>query len=202
MVSAADFLPSYMTEFMNFVMTMFPNFGSGFTSRFSAEWRRDIWSVPELLRTLRAVLRTALLTVLDALGIEDAAENVVTHAGQILDAAAADHDHRVFLKVVAFTRNVADDLEAVGQAHLCDLAKRRVRLLRGRGVDARANTALLRRLLQRRHLLARLLYDARTCDQLVDRRHVSLHLLFVRNREAAAQILNRDHRSHPVTPRE
>src|SRR5450631_151619 len=129
------------------------------------------------LRTLRAVLRTALLTVLDALGIEDAAENVVTHAGQILDAAAADHDHGVLLKVMTFTRNVTDDLEAVGQAYLGDLAKRRVRLLRGRGVDARANAALLRRLLQRRHLLARLLYDARTCDQLVDRRHVSLHLL-------------------------
>src|SRR6202048_1299079 len=128
-------------------------------------------------RTLRAVLRTALLTLLDTLGIEDAAENVVAHAGQILDAAAADHDHGVFLKVMAFTRNVADHLESVGQAHLGDLAKRRVRLLRGRGVDTRANAALLRRLLQRRHLLARLLYDARACDQLVDRRHVSLHPL-------------------------
>src|SRR3984885_6389619 len=130
-----------------------------------------------LLRTLRAVLRTALLTVLDALGIEAAAEDVVAHAGQILDAAAADHDHGVFLKVVAFTGNVTDDFEAIGQTHLGDLAERRVRLLRGRGVDARANTALLRRLLQSRHLLARLLYDAWTCDQLVDRRHVSLHLL-------------------------
>ena len=55
--------------------------------------------------------------------------------------------------------------------------ERGVRLLRRRGVDARADTALLRRLLQRRHLLARLLYDAWTCDQLVDRRHVSLHPL-------------------------
>src|ERR1700735_5115879 len=174
MLSAADFLPSYMTEFMNFVMMMFPNFGSGFTSRFSAEWRRDM-ICSRLLRTLRAVLRTALLTVLDALGIEDAAENMVAHAGQILDAAATDHDHGVFLKVVAFTWDVTDDFEAIGQAHLGDLAKRRVRLLRGRGVDARANAALLRRLLQRRHLLARLLYDAWTCDQLVDRRHVSLH---------------------------
>src|SRR6202162_2093365 len=110
-------------------------------------------------RTLRAVLRTALLTVLDALGVQHAAENVVTHAGQILDAAAADHDHGVLLKVMTFTRNVADHLEAGGQAHLGDLTKRRVRLLRGRGVDARANAALLRRLLQRRHLLWRLLYD-------------------------------------------
>src|SRR6202795_4178751 len=202
MPSATDFFPAYITEFMNLVMMMFPNFGSGSTSRFSAEWRRDILIFSRLFRTLRAVLRTALLTVLDALGIQHAAENVVTHAGQVLDAAAADHDPRMLLKVMAFTRNVADDLEAVGQAHLGDLAQRRVRLLRGRGVDARATAALLRRLLQPRHLLARLLYDARTCDQLVDRRHVSLHLLFVRNREAAAQILNRDHRSHPVTPRE
>src|SRR3984885_9343087 len=91
------------------------------------------------LPTLRAVLRTALLAVLDALGIKHAAENVVAHAGQVLDAAAADHDHRVLLEVMALARNVADHLEAIGQAHLGDLAKRRVRLLRGRGVDARAN---------------------------------------------------------------
>src|SRR3954466_8745139 len=90
-------------------------------------------------RTLRAILRPALLAVLDALGIEDAAENVVTHAGQILDAAAADHDDRMFLKVVAFARNVADHLEAVGQAYLGDLTKRGVRLLRCRRIDARAN---------------------------------------------------------------
>src|SRR5216683_1674840 len=44
MPSATDFLPAYITEFMNFVMMMFPNFGSGCTSRFSAEWRRDILS--------------------------------------------------------------------------------------------------------------------------------------------------------------
>src|ERR1700694_493852 len=155
-------------------------------------------------RPFRAVLRTALLAVLDALGIEDAAENVVAHAGQVLDAATADHDHRVFLKVVTFTRNVADDFEPVGQAHLGALAERRVRLLRGRGVDARAHTALLRRLLQRRHLLARLLYDAWTCDQLVDRRHVSLHPLVRAKPLSAPQIrsglsvpLARDARKEP-----
>src|SRR5438105_2786641 len=130
------------------------------------------------LRTLGAVLRTALLAVLDALGVQHAAQNVVAHAGQILDAAAADHDHRVLLKVMAFTRYVADHLEAVGQAHLGDLTKRRVRLLRGRGVDAGANTTLLRRLLQRRHLLARLLHFTRLSDQLVDRRHPGLTLCY------------------------
>src|SRR4029077_11415476 len=94
----------------------------------------------------------------DALGIQHAAENVVAHTGQILDAAAADHDHRVLLQVMALTGDVADDLEAVGQAYLGHFTKRRVRLLRRRGVDARADAALLRRLLQRRHLLARLLH--------------------------------------------
>src|ERR1700716_2534852 len=147
MLSAADFLPSYMTEFMNFVMMTFPNFGSGFTSRFSAEWRRDILSFlrrdrtrpghPRLklcctrspglallrpgmtfatlrsLRTLGAVLGTALLTVLDALGIKDAAEDVVAHARQILDTAAADHHHGMLLQVMALTRNISDDLEAI-----------------------------------------------------------------------------------------
>src|SRR5262249_44384846 len=149
-------------------------------------------------RTLGAILRTALLTVLDALGIQHAAEDVVAHAGQVLDAAAADHHHRVLLQVMALAGDVADHLEAVGQAHLRDLAKRRVRLLRGRGVDARAHAALLRRLLQRRHLLARLLHFARLCDQLVDRRHVAFTLLFTRNRSAAAQILVRDTPPRPA----
>src|SRR5947199_3344735 len=192
MPSATDFFPAYITEFMNFVMMMFPNFGSGSTSRFSAEWRRDMDQVSRLFGTLRAVLGTALLAVLDALGIEDAAENVVAHARQILDAAAADHDHGMFLKVVALTRNVTDDLEAICQAHLGHFTKRRVRLLRGRGVDARADAALLRRLLQRRHLLARLLYYARTCDQLVDRRHRSP--LLARSRHRLRKII-RDNRS-------
>jgi hypothetical protein len=41
-LGATDFLPACITEFMNFVMTAFPNFGSGWISRFSALWRRDI----------------------------------------------------------------------------------------------------------------------------------------------------------------
>src|SRR3954463_13385528 len=72
---------------------------------------------------------------------------------------------------MALARDVADHLEAVGETNLRDLAQRRVRLLGGRCVDARANSALLRALLQRRHLLARLLHHPRMADQLIDRRH-------------------------------
>src|SRR3954451_17514086 len=42
MPSATDFLPSSMTEFMNFDRTISPNFGSGRISRFSGRRRREI----------------------------------------------------------------------------------------------------------------------------------------------------------------
>src|SRR6266446_1420018 len=122
-------------------------------------------------RSFGAVFRAALLTVLDALRVKNAAQDVVAHSRQVLDAAAPDHNHRVLLKVVAFPRNVPDDLEPVGQTHLRDLAQRRIRLLGRGGVDARAYAPLLRRLLQGGHLFAGLLRHPWLADQLVDRRH-------------------------------
>src|SRR3984885_7605185 len=71
-----------------------------------------------LLRTLRAVLGTRLLAILDALQVEGAAHDVVTHTRQILHTAAAhEHDAR-FLQVVTFPADVRDDLETVGQGPL------------------------------------------------------------------------------------
>src|ERR1700755_1408936 len=128
MPSAADFLPSYIREFMNLARTRSPNLASGLISRRSARWRRDIYI--SLLRTLGAIERTALLAVLAALRVEHAADDVIAHARKVLDAAAADQDHAVFLKVVALARNIRQRFEAIGQTHFCDLAKRRVRLLR------------------------------------------------------------------------
>jgi hypothetical protein len=55
----------------------------------------------------------------------------------------------VLLQVVAFAADVRDDFVTVGQAHLGHLAQRRVRLLRGGGVHARANAATLRAVRQR-----------------------------------------------------
>src|SRR3982750_2576367 len=143
MPSAADFLPSYIREFMNLASTRSPNLASGVISRRSARWRRDIYI--SLLRTLGAVERTALLAVLDALRVEHAANDVITNARKILDAAAADQDHAVLLQIVALARNIGQRFEAIGQAHLCDLAQRRVRLLRGGRIDACADRTLLRR---------------------------------------------------------
>ena len=124
-----------------------------------------------LLRTLGAVFRTALLAVLDTLRIEHAAKDVVANAGKVANTAAADQHDAVFLQVVAFARDVADDFALVRQADLGDLAQRRVRLLRGRRVDARADAALLRVLLHRRDLRLGLLRGTALADQLVDGGH-------------------------------
>src|SRR3546814_1185456 len=81
---------------------------------------RPIWtclSSPSLLRPLGAVLGTTLATILHALGVERAADDVIADARQVLHTTAADHHHRVLLQVMALAGNVAADLEAVGQEH-------------------------------------------------------------------------------------
>src|SRR5579859_5056430 len=126
-----------------------------------------------LLGPLRAVLRTALATILDALRIEGAADDVVANAGKILHTTTADHDDRVLLKVMAFAGNVARHLEAVRQAHARDFTESRVRLLRGRRIDPGAHAALLRAGFERRDLVTGHLRRPGVPDQLVDGRHQS-----------------------------
>src|SRR5215204_522590 len=126
-----------------------------------ATGHRGSLSLFRLFRTLGAVLRTALLAVLDALRVEHAAQDVVADARKVLHAAAADHHHRVLLEVMTLARDVADHLETVGETNLGHLAERGVRLLRRRRIHARAHATLLRALLQSRHLLACLLRHPR-----------------------------------------
>src|SRR6185437_765799 len=125
-----------------------------------------------LLGLLGAVLGAALAPFLDADRIERAADYVVAHSGQVLDAAAPDQHHRVLLQVVSDAWDVRVDLVAVGEPHARDLAQRRVGLLGRSGLDLRAHTAFLRRALQgrRTHLVA--LLDARLANKLIDGRHV------------------------------
>jgi hypothetical protein len=74
------------------------------------------------LGTLGAVLGTALATVADARAIERAAYCVITHAGQILDAAAANQHHGVLLQVVPFTADVAGYFVPIGEPYAANLA--------------------------------------------------------------------------------
>src|SRR5437868_1811584 len=216
MPSATDFLPSSMTEFMNFDRVMSPNFGSGRISRFSGRRRRDIGSVPFssadsgtsgrtlsgaysacLFGALGAVLRARLPAVLDPLRIEHPAEHVVADAGQIAHTSAADQHDAVLLEVVTLAGDVADHFALVGQADLGHLAQRRVRLLRGRRIDAGADSALLRVLLHRRDLRLGLLRFATLADQLVNRRHEALHLSL---RESPAVTLPNRNGAKPKQP--
>src|SRR5215475_11593135 len=198
MRSATDFLPCRMIEFMNLEITKSLNFGSGLTSRLSALCRRDIASLPQpakrcvsnfqnrpevprfaggptqrgpLLGPLCSILGASLLAVGDPLRVEHAADDVVAHAGKVLDPAAADHHHRVLLQVVTLAGDVTDHLKAIGQAYLGNLAQRRIRLLRRRGIDARADAALLRTRLHVACLLAVGLLRPRLADQLLNGRH-------------------------------
>src|SRR5579871_832026 len=100
---------------MNLVTTGSPNLGSGSTSRLTAARRRDIASL--LARPLGAVFGAPLAAVLDALRVERAANDMVAHPGQILDPAAADQHHRMLLQIMAFARDIAGNLETVGQPH-------------------------------------------------------------------------------------
>src|SRR3954470_16890270 len=135
-----------------------------------------------VLLGLHAVLRAGLLAVGHAGGVERPANDLVAHARQVLDAAAADEHHRVLLQVVALARDVARDLHAVRQPYASDLPQSRVRLLRRGRVDARADAATLRsredllaalaRLeTRRRQLLLGLL--AALADELIDARHAA-----------------------------
>src|SRR5437868_14929758 len=105
MRSATDFLPRVISTLTNLARSTLLNFGSGRISRLGTSLRRGILFLSSQLRRLRgfgAVLGARLLAVLHALRVERAAHDVVAHAGQILDAPAADQHHRVLLQVVAF----------------------------------------------------------------------------------------------------
>src|SRR4051794_21509182 len=150
--------------------------GSGSSGRMEAAARRGICG----LLGLHAVLRAGLLAVGHAGCVERPADDLVAHARQVLDAAAADEHDGVLLQVVSLARDVARDLHAVRESHAGDLPQGGVRLLRRRGVDARADAtalgrgedllaALARLETRRRELLLGLL--AALADELIDARH-------------------------------
>src|SRR4029450_11137211 len=124
------------------------------------------------LLLLGAVQAARLLAVLDTLGVERAADDLVADTREVLHPAAANEHDRVLLEVVTNARDVRRDLDAAGQPHAGDLPEGGVRLLRGGGVDAGAYTASLGRTLQGRRLALRHLVLAALADQLLNARHL------------------------------
>lgn len=69
---------------------------------------------PGLLRT---VLRPALIPVTYATRIKRSADDVIANTGDIFHSTSTDHDDRVLLKIVSFTRDVRRHLDTVRQAN-------------------------------------------------------------------------------------
>src|SRR6188508_452272 len=100
------------------------------------------------LLLLRAVTAAGLLAVADTLGVQRTANDLVADAREVFDAAATHEHDRVLLQVVADARDVRRYLDLAAELHTSDLAQRRVRLLGGGCVHARAYAAALRAALQ------------------------------------------------------
>ncbi len=127
------------------------------------------------LGALGAILRTALLAIINAQTVETAAHDVVAHAGKVAHLAASHEHDRMLLQVVAFAADVRRDLLAVGQANTCNLAERRVGLLGGLCLDLQAHTSALRAAIEIAHLALARLHGAGLANELIDRRHCDGH---------------------------
>src|SRR6266571_644581 len=123
------------------------------------------------LRPLNTIFGAAHAPLFDAAGVEGAANDVVTHTGQIFHAAAAHQHDGVLLQVVAFVGDVGNDFETVREPDFGDFAHRGVRLLGRAGHDLEADAAAERRILQSRRLRLASNFSASLTDELIDGRH-------------------------------
>src|SRR5690348_16471795 len=131
MRSATLFFPRSITLLMKRESTFELNFGSGRIGRLGTGPLRGMPCASLLLDgALGAVLGAPLLPVRGSRRVERAANDVIADPGEILDASAADQDHRVLLEIVPNPRDVRGDFLAVGQPDAGDFAQRRIRLFR------------------------------------------------------------------------
>ena len=89
---------------------------------------------------LGTIERSATTALVDAGGVELAANNGVAQT-DVFYATAAQKHYRVLLEVVTLSWNVRSDLHAIGKADTSDLTDSGVWLAGGLGSDARTNAA-------------------------------------------------------------
>ena len=137
-----------------------------------------------LFRPLCSVARARGAALLDAAGVELAADDSVLHA-DILHAATAKYHHRVLLEVVPLARDVGSHFHPVREAHTGDLADSGVRLprrlgghlgtdaaLEGRGIERRPIRERIKSARQRRHFCLRCFIFTPSFGELVDGCHL------------------------------
>src|SRR3989338_7514464 len=188
---AVDFLPSHMSELMNFSTRCEPYLRSTpgmlrfFTGLRIQKLELRIRNY-ELLPfwCFRAVTRAAHAALVQTGGVEFAAHYLVADV-DVLHAAGAHDDHRVLLEVVALAGDVGGNLLAVGQAHAGDFADGGVRFagrggghlgadpaLKGRRVEDRAVFERVESARQR----GRLGFGLKLCASFADELGKSCHL--------------------------
>ena len=110
------------------------SFGKGFLphSRSTAKTPRPrstaTLNYQAALDALAPYLGTDCLRSLTPCSIQGTTNGVVTHTRQVLHTTTANQNNRVLLKVVAFTADVRNDFETIGQTNLANLTQSRVRL--------------------------------------------------------------------------
>src|SRR2546427_9861232 len=115
MPSAVVRLPRCMSLLLNCASDTLPYLRSGAVLRSCGRARRG--TLGRLLlrvRVLRAVEAATALAVLDAGGVERAADDVVLHRWKVGHRAALDEDDRVLLKVVADAGDIGGYLPSRG----------------------------------------------------------------------------------------
>src|SRR5690606_36383907 len=123
------------------------------------------------LGALCTVLGARQLAVFHALQIERTTDDVIANTRKILHTAAAHQHDRVLLQVVAFTADIRNNFETVGQAHFGDFTQCRVRLFGSGGVHAGADTTALRAVFGRGALAAFAADFARLAHELTNGWH-------------------------------
>jgi len=112
-----------------------------------------------------------LAAFIDAKGIERATNDVVADTWKVFDPAATDEHDGVFLEVVAFTADVGDDFEAIGEADFGDLTESRVGFFRRPRHDLETDAAALRTVHESWGLRLLGRSEASLANELIDGRH-------------------------------
>ena len=96
------------------------------------------------LWTLSTILRTTLSTAGNTGGIKSTTHDVITYTGKVLYTTATHQYDTVLLQVVSLSGDVRVNFLLISQTNTGYLTHSRIRLLRGRCVDADTDTTTLR----------------------------------------------------------
>jgi hypothetical protein len=118
-----------------------------------------------------SVAAARLLAALHAERIAGTTDDLLTHTRQIANTTAAHEHDAMFLKRVAFARNINRHFLAVGKPHTGNFPQCGIRLLGSHRPNEQTNATLLRALIQHGRFTELSLRSALASDELVNRRH-------------------------------